>query len=90
MYSIPTFKLHCDDGWGGGLFKIYLKYSHFCDHSSLFCLLTSTRLFSNDDINSLMSNFDYGFEAISIPSPLTSTILQSADKTRLGQTGMPG
>ncbi|XP_065897824.1 uncharacterized protein [Dysidea avara] len=46
----------------------------------------SIGLFSNDDINNLMSNFDYGFESISIPSPLTSTILQSADKTRIGQT----
>lgn len=35
-----------------------------------------------------MSNFDYGFESASIPSPLTATILQSTDKTHLGQTGM--
>ena len=32
-------------------------------------------------------NFEYVSESTAVPSPLTATILQSADKTRLGQRG---
>ena len=38
-------------------------------------------------IRSCTVNFEYGSESTSVPSPLTATILQSADKTRLGQAG---
>ena len=38
-------------------------------------------------IRSCTVNFEYWSESTAVPSPLTATILQSADKTRLGQAG---
>ena len=39
------------------------------------------------NLNNIIRNFDYGTESSSTPSQITLTTIQSADKTRLGQTG---
>lgn len=39
------------------------------------------------DLNNIIKNFNYGTESSAVPSQIPLTVLQSADKTRLGQTG---
>lgn len=48
-------------------------------HSNGICNLTN--------LNNIIRNFDYGTESSSTPSQITLTTIQSADKTRIGQTG---
>lgn len=53
----------------------------------IYELICSIGLFNHEAIHKITTSFDYGCESSAVPSPLTATILQSADKTRLGQTG---
>ena len=53
----------------------------------LYVYVCSIGYFGYDDIYKITVNFEYGSESTAVPSPLTATILQSADKNRLGQTG---
>ena len=53
----------------------------------MYVYVCSIGYFGYDDIYKITVNFEYGSESTAVPSPLTATILQSADKTRLGQTG---
>ena len=53
----------------------------------LYVFICSIGYFGYDDIYKITVNFEYGSESTAVPSPLTATILQSADKTFLGQRG---
>ena len=53
----------------------------------LYVFICSIAYFGYDDIYKITANFEYGSESTAVPSPLTATILQSADKTGLRQTG---
>ena len=53
----------------------------------LYVFICSIGYFGYDDICKITVNFEYGSESTAVPSPWTATILQSADKTCLGQRG---
>ena len=53
----------------------------------IYELICSIGLFNHKAIYKITPSFDYGCELFGVPSPLTAMILQSADKTRFGQTG---
>lgn len=57
-------------------------------HAYAIICVYSIGYFCYDDLHKITVNFDYGCESTAVPSPLTATILQSHDKTRLGQTGI--
>ena len=38
-------------------------------------------------LDDILKGFDYGTESSAIPSQISLSMFQSADKTRLGQTG---
>ena len=63
---------------------IYVWYMYSIQ---LYVFICSIGYFGYDDIYKITANFEYGSESTAVPSPLTATILQSADKTRLRQTG---
>lgn len=56
-----------------------LNYMHLYIHSNDICSLTL--------LNNILSSFDYGTESSATPSQISLSTFQSADKTRLGQTG---
>ena len=52
-------------------------------YNILLYVFICSRYFGYDDIYKITANFEYGSESTAVPSPLTATILQSADKTGL-------